>query len=43
MRAKFFNVFKASAAVCAVLGTSTWGAQAADLGLKVSPGSVIGS
>lgn len=43
MRARFFNVFKASAVSAAMLATSALTAGAADLGLMVSPGASSGS
>jgi hypothetical protein len=43
MRAKLFNVFKASVIVCAALGASAWSARSADLGLMLSPGAARGS
>jgi hypothetical protein len=39
MRARFLNVFKASAVSAAMLAVSTLTAGAADLGLMVSPGA----
>lgn len=43
MRAKLLNLFNVSAVLCIAIGTGTWDAKAADLGLMLPPGTRSGS
>jgi len=43
MRAKLINLFKAAAIICLIASSGAMNAQAADLGLMVSPGTTMGA